>query len=97
MRVLSIKVPIRKKSGNLSYALRIYEFGRNTWYHTTVDYLYLENSQSYNYSLKIIISCSYIVANVLVCNIVEGEFEFHSRYQVHFQKGMNPLTLAAMG
>ena len=43
-----------------------------------------------------------IMVKVMDCGIVVSEFEFQSRYYVHFQtntlrKGMNPLILPAMG
>ena len=42
------------------------------------------------------------VANALDCDIVENEFELHSRYYASFRtynlgKGMSPFFLAAMG
>ena len=43
-----------------------------------------------------------IVANVLDCGLEVNEFEFQSRYYVHFRtnnlgKGMNPLIYLDMG
>ena len=43
-----------------------------------------------------------VMVNVIDCGIVVNEFEFQSRYYVHFRintlgKGMNPLILPAMG
>ena len=43
-----------------------------------------------------------VMVKALDCRIVVSEFEFHSRYYVHFRtntvgKGMNPFILAAMG
>ena len=43
-----------------------------------------------------------VMVKAMDCGIVVSEFEFQSRYYVHFQantlgKGMNPLILPAMG
>ena len=38
-----------------------------------------------------------VMVKALDCEIVMSEFEFQSRYYVHFRKGMNPLILPAMG
>ena len=43
-----------------------------------------------------------VMVKAMVCKIVAREFEFESRYYVHFRtntlgKGMNPFILPAMG
>ena len=43
-----------------------------------------------------------VMVKAMDCGIVVSEFEFQSRYSVHFRtntlgKGMNPLILPAMG
>ena len=43
-----------------------------------------------------------VMVKALACEIVVNEFELQSRYYVHFRlntsgKGINPLTLPAMG
>ena len=54
-------------------------------------------------NLKIVWGCPRdVMVKVMDCEIVRSEFELHSRYYVHFRtntpgKGMNPLTLPAMG
>ena len=71
MYVLSIKVPIRKKSGNLSYALRIYIFS-DPFLRVDIKYIRFRH-WSYNFVLLIIWS---IILFLMFLHENDVEFDF---------------------